>query len=132
MKNNTSSISRPQRLSLLILLPIFAYLAYSVHNRVLPEPSKASQDENNSGWAGSFLHSKADVELNNLIDTKSRSHIYTSCVEELLILGEATKPLTMPMIESELEKSKATDDDGNLRFMELVSLKVPCGYVLFA
>jgi hypothetical protein len=84
-------------------------------------------NDGNDGWAGSFLHSKADKALNALVDARSKSHKYKTCSASKAQPAGAKAFASIAQLELQLGLAGGRHGDGSQRFTEAAIKAVPCG-----
>jgi hypothetical protein len=105
---------------------------------LLSEATKASSDQeagtvgvaddanNETGWAGSYLHKLADPNINNAVDEISKRSIYNGCQGNLLSLGKAANFSTLEEVADMLGSIEPRLSNGQQRFIQATAFSVPC------
>lgn len=114
---------KPHFLAIAALLILFGYFSYNNGNQA----EESTSSDGHDGWAGSFLHSHADPELNERVDAGSKMHRFNSCNGDTLKLKDAPEPMSGDELAAMLDKGESTNDAGEQRFVEVTALSVPCG-----
>jgi len=101
---------------------------------LLRNATKASSDQeaetvvadNETGWAGSYLHKLADPNINNAVDEISKRSIYNGCQGNLLSLGKAANFSTLEEVADMLGSIETRLSNGQQRFIQATAFSVPC------
>jgi hypothetical protein len=107
------------------LIAAFVIFVLQKHEQApLPSPTKESiEEEAQNGWAGSYLHQRADEELNAKIDEKSRVSAFSSCTGNQLVVQDVRSSADLM---EDLSKEKPLEPNGQVKFRRVKALGVAC------
>ena len=125
--------ARQKRILTILSILVGSLLIFAVRS-LLRNATKASSDQeaetvvadNETGWAGSYLHKLADPNINNAVDEISKRSIYNGCQGNLLSLGKAANFSTLEEVADMLGSIETRLSNGQQRFIQATAFSVPC------